>query len=65
MTQTASAFGQVQTALSFFIDNYTYLAELRAVMDRLKGLQAATDRSLRPRSTWCPSRAARTSPRRG
>jgi putative ATP-binding cassette transporter len=43
MTQTASAFGQVQTALSFFIDNYTSLAELRAVMDRLKGLQAATD----------------------
>jgi putative ATP-binding cassette transporter len=42
MTQTASAFGQVQTALSFFIDNYTYLAELRAVMDRLKGLQAAS-----------------------
>jgi putative ATP-binding cassette transporter len=43
MTQTASAFGQVQTALSFFIDNYTVLAELRAVMDRLKGLQEATD----------------------
>jgi putative ATP-binding cassette transporter len=43
MTQTASAFGQVQGALSFFIDNYTVLAELRAVMDRLKGLQAATD----------------------
>ena len=43
MTQTASAFGQVQGALSFFIDNYTTLAELRAVMDRLKGLQAATD----------------------
>jgi putative ATP-binding cassette transporter len=43
MTQTASAFGQVQTALSFFIENYTYLAELRAVMDRLKGLQAASD----------------------
>jgi putative ATP-binding cassette transporter len=43
MTQTASAFGQVQTALSFFIDNYTSLAELRAVMDRLKGLQIATD----------------------
>ena len=41
--QTASAFGQVQGALSFFIDNYTYLAELRAVMDRLKGLQAASD----------------------
>jgi putative ATP-binding cassette transporter len=43
MMQTASAFGQVQGALSFFIDNYTYLAELRAVMDRLKGLQAASD----------------------
>ncbi|HLG48447.1 MAG TPA: ABC transporter ATP-binding protein/permease [Reyranella sp.] len=43
MTQTASAFGQVQSALSFFIDNYTSLAELRAVMDRLKGLQQATD----------------------
>ena len=43
MTQTASAFGQVQGALSFFIDNYTSLAELRAVMDRLKGLQAASD----------------------
>jgi putative ATP-binding cassette transporter len=43
MTQTASAFGQVQSALSFFIDNYTTLAELRAVMDRLLGLQAATE----------------------
>jgi putative ATP-binding cassette transporter len=43
MMQTASAFGQVQTALSFFVENYTILAELRAVMDRLKGLQAATD----------------------
>jgi vitamin B12/bleomycin/antimicrobial peptide transport system ATP-binding/permease protein len=43
MMQTASAFGQVQTALSFFVDNYTSLAELRAVMDRLLGLQKATD----------------------
>ena len=43
MTQTASAFGQVQSSLSFFIDNYTSLAELRAVMDRLKGLREATD----------------------
>lgn len=42
MMQTASAFGQVQSALSFFVDNYTSLAELRAVMDRLKGLQAAS-----------------------
>jgi len=43
MMQTASAFGQVQNALSFFVDNYTILAELRAVMDRLKGLQTAVD----------------------
>jgi putative ATP-binding cassette transporter len=43
MMQTASAFGQVQSALSFFVDNYTTLAELRAVMDRLKGLRAAVD----------------------
>lgn len=41
--QTAQAFGQVQSALSFFIDNYTNVAELHAVMDRLKGLQAAID----------------------
>jgi putative ATP-binding cassette transporter len=43
MTQTAQAFGQVQTALSFFIDNYATLAELRAVMDRLMGLKGAID----------------------
>jgi putative ATP-binding cassette transporter len=43
MTQTASAFGQVQSALSFFIDNYATLAELRAVMDRLIGLKGAID----------------------
>ncbi|HTR86284.1 MAG TPA: ABC transporter ATP-binding protein/permease [Reyranella sp.] len=43
MMQTVSAFGQVQGALSYFIDNYTTLAELRAVIDRLKGLQAATE----------------------
>ncbi len=42
--KTLSAFGQVQTALSFFIDNYTTFAELRAVMDRLKGLHAANRR---------------------
>lgn len=43
MMQTASAFGQVQSSLSFFVDNYTSLAELRAVMDRLNGLQTAID----------------------
>jgi len=43
MMQTVSAFGQVQGALSYFVDNYTILAELRAVMDRLNGLQTAID----------------------
>ena len=47
MMQTASAFGQVQTALSFFIDNYTYLAELRAVMDRLQGPAGGIGRQAR------------------
>ncbi|CAN5273783.1 ABC transporter ATP-binding protein/permease [soil metagenome] len=42
--KTVSAFGQVQNALSFFVDNYTSIAELRAVMDRLKGLQEATNK---------------------
>ncbi|HYC64677.1 MAG TPA: ABC transporter ATP-binding protein/permease [Reyranellaceae bacterium] len=41
MMQTASAFGQVYQSLSFFVTNYTYVAELRAVMDRLIGLQQA------------------------
>ncbi len=44
MMQTASAFGQVYTALSFFVTNYTSVAELRAVMDRLKGLQEASNK---------------------
>lgn len=44
MMQTASAFGQVYTALSFFVTNYTVVAELRAVMDRLRGLQEASDK---------------------
>jgi vitamin B12/bleomycin/antimicrobial peptide transport system ATP-binding/permease protein len=43
MMQTVSAFGQVQSAMSYFVDNYTSLAELRAIMDRLKGFQMATD----------------------
>lgn len=41
--QTSQAFGQVQGALSFFIDNYTTVAELKAVMERLRGLQKAID----------------------
>lgn len=57
--QTAQAFGQVQSALSFFIDNYTNVAELRAVMDRLKGLQTAIDEKP-PENIKVSSEAGRT-----
>jgi vitamin B12/bleomycin/antimicrobial peptide transport system ATP-binding/permease protein len=39
MMQTASAFGSVQTALSFFVDVYRKLAEWRAVVARLDGFE--------------------------
>eukprot|EP01037_Dinobryon_pediforme_P006018 gene6018-6091_t len=35
LTRTAGAFGSVQSAMSFFINSYTSLAELRATIDRL------------------------------
>jgi putative ATP-binding cassette transporter len=35
LTQTADAFAQVQTALSWFVDNYAALARLKAIVDRL------------------------------
>lgn len=35
--QTASAFGQVQGSLSWFVDNFTNLAEWKATVDRLTG----------------------------
>ncbi len=41
MMQTASAFGSVQTALSFFVDVYRKLAEWRAVVARLDGFEMA------------------------
>lgn len=42
LTQTASAFGTVQAALSFFVDAYVRFAEWRAVIERLDGFEAAT-----------------------
>jgi putative ATP-binding cassette transporter len=42
LTQTASAFGSVQGALSFFVDAYRRLAEWNAVIERLDGF----DRSI-------------------
>lgn len=39
LMQIASAFGQVQSALSWFIDNYRPFAEWKASVDRLIGFQ--------------------------
>ncbi len=41
MMQTASAFGSVQGALSFFVTTYRSLAEWRAVVSRLDGFEEA------------------------
>lgn len=43
MMQTASAFGSVQGALSFFISTYRSLAEWQAVIARLNGFEAGID----------------------
>lgn len=42
LMQTAGAFGQVQTSLSFFVTSYARLAEWKAVVDRLSGFEAQT-----------------------
>lgn len=39
LMQTASAFGQVQSALSFFVTAYSSLANWKAVLDRLNGFE--------------------------
>jgi putative ATP-binding cassette transporter len=41
LTQTASAFGQVQNSLSFFVRVYATIAEWRAVVERLIGFERA------------------------
>jgi vitamin B12/bleomycin/antimicrobial peptide transport system ATP-binding/permease protein len=41
--QTADAFGVVEDALNFFVRYYTYLADFRAVLDRLETFDAAAD----------------------
>ncbi|CAN5367106.1 ABC transporter ATP-binding protein/permease [soil metagenome] len=43
MMQTASAFGSVQSALSFFISTYRTLAEWQAVVARLNGFETGID----------------------
>ncbi|WP_442754635.1 ABC transporter ATP-binding protein/permease [Methylocystis sp. JAN1] len=43
MTQTASAFGRVEGALTFFINYYTFLASFKAVLDRLSSFDRTID----------------------
>ncbi|MET0963865.1 MAG: ABC transporter ATP-binding protein/permease, partial [Noviherbaspirillum sp.] len=43
LMQISSAFGQVQSALSWFIDAFTALAEWKASVNRLSGFHAAVD----------------------
>jgi putative ATP-binding cassette transporter len=43
MMQTASAFGSVQDALSFFITSYRTIAEWRAIVARLDGFESAIE----------------------
>jgi vitamin B12/bleomycin/antimicrobial peptide transport system ATP-binding/permease protein len=43
VTQTAQAFGQVSTALTFFVNYYTYLASFKSAVDRLNSFDAAID----------------------
>jgi vitamin B12/bleomycin/antimicrobial peptide transport system ATP-binding/permease protein len=43
LMQIASAFGQVQGALSFFVKAYTDIADWKAVLNRLAGFDASMD----------------------
>jgi putative ATP-binding cassette transporter len=43
LMQTASAFGSVQTALSYFVTAYQQLAQYRAVVQRLGGFERAIE----------------------
>jgi putative ATP-binding cassette transporter len=45
MTQTAQAFGTVASALTFFVNYYTYLAGFKSVVDRLNSFDAAIDKA--------------------
>jgi putative ATP-binding cassette transporter len=43
LMQIASAFGQVQSALSFFVKAYSEIADWKAVLNRLAGFDASMD----------------------
>jgi putative ATP-binding cassette transporter len=60
LMQTASAFGSVQTALSYFITAYRALADWRSVVARLEGFESAVNRG-RAAASASPSVAVRES----
>ncbi len=45
LMQTSSAFGQVQEALSWFVNAYTQLADWKATVDRLTTFRSAMERA--------------------
>ena len=47
LMQTISAFGRVQDALSFFVESYSSIAELAAVIQRLSGFTEHMEESAR------------------
>ena len=57
LMQIASAFGRVQDALSWFVDNYDRLASWRATTDRLTGFERSLSEQKEdhPSVEWSPS----------
>lgn len=56
LMQTAQAFGQVQGALSWFVDAYSNLADWRATVLRLSGFRAALAADVQARETIAATR---------
>jgi putative ATP-binding cassette transporter len=65
LMQIASAFGRVQDALSWFVDNYDRLASWRATTDRLTSFEQAflEQKEAQPSVEWSQSAMDSESPR--
>jgi putative ATP-binding cassette transporter len=51
LMQTASAFGRVEGALSFFVKAYPQLAQWKSILERLDGFERSIAGAARPRET--------------
>jgi putative ATP-binding cassette transporter len=58
MTQTARAFGSVDSALTFFITYYVSLADFKSVLDRLTSFEQAIEKAQAP--LFAPKESADT-----